>query len=556
MPLSGFAELSPPRAFAKRAQISPLSQETERNLRNRLILLTTLLLSFANLYHWAVIQEQKCRVKITIIDAKTKKPIPGVIRCLSQSGEQAIPVTGLLARGQGLDEKSVIQGWYVISEPCEVLLPRQPLRLEAFSGVETEMTTVSIDLTGQNEKALTIPLRYFSQISQQGWYSGNTHLHLSNLSKEQADQYLKEIPRADRLDILFISYLERAVVDKDYITNRYPIGDLKELWSTGVLINNGEEHRHNFGEQGEGFGHVMLLNIKNLIQPVSIGPGISRRGSDGMPLQHGIEEAHRQGGVAVWCHNNWGMEDIPNFVSGKLDAQNIFDGGSHGSYEDSFYHFLNAGIRVPFSTGTDWFMYDLSRVYVRVVGSLGIKPWLDALVAGRSFISNGPLFRFNIDGKEVGDTVDLKSAKAVEVSGEAIGRINFEKLELLQNGEVIAETAPQARSGHFEARLDRDIKITEPSWLALRVSAKASNEYGRPLFGHTSPIYVKLGGKSIRKAEEVQFLIQQMEQARQTMASKALFPTKTERDRVLAVYDRGIEVLRGKVHSLTRSKSL
>ena len=123
-----------------------------------------------------------------------------------------------------------------------------------------------------------------------------------------------------------------------------------------MLVNNGQEHRHNFGDQGEGFGHVMLLNIKTMIQPVSIGPGISHRGTDGTPLQAGIEEAHRQGGTAIWCHNNWGREDVPNFVRGKLDAQNIFDGGSHGSYEDSFYHYLNAGLRVPFSTGTDWFM--------------------------------------------------------------------------------------------------------------------------------------------------------------------------------------------------------
>src|SRR5207249_702662 len=135
------------------------------------------------------------------------------------------------------------------------------LRLEAFAGLETELASVSIDLRGRDQESLAIPLRSFSQVSRQGWYGGNTHLHLSNLNKDQADRYLREIPRADHLDVLFISYLERAVVDKDYITNRYPLGDLKQFWSTGVLVNNGEEHRHNFGDQGEGFGHVMLLNI-------------------------------------------------------------------------------------------------------------------------------------------------------------------------------------------------------------------------------------------------------------------------------------------------------
>lgn len=515
-------------------------------MNRRLIFFGALLLSLVGLYHRALTQEQQCRLKITLTDSRTKKPIPGVIRCSLQSGNQVIPITRLLARGQGLDDKSTIHDWFVISESAEIFLPRQPLRLEAFAGMESELATVSLDLTGQNEKSINIPLQFFSQISQQGWYGGNTHLHLSNLSKEQAERYLKEIPRADHLDILFISYLERAVVDKDYITNRYPIGDLKEFWSTGVLVNNGEEHRHNFGDQGEGFGHVMLLNIKNLVQPVSIGPGISHRGTDGTPLQLGIEEAHRQGGVAIWCHNSWGMEDVPNFVAKKLDAQNIFDGGEHGSYEDSFYHYLNAGIRVPFSTGTDWFMYDLARVYTKVSGRLGIKPWLDALAAGRSFISNGPLLKLSVESKEIGDTLELGSGKAVEVRGEVIGRLNFEKLELVQNGKVIAEIKSEARQGRFEARLKQAVQINEPSWLALRVSARTSNEYGQRLFGHTSPVYVNVGRRSIRMKQEVEYLIKQMEEARQTIATKALFPTQSERARVLAVYERGIETLRSK----------
>jgi hypothetical protein len=375
------------------------------------------------------------------------------------------------------------------------------------------------------------------------WYSANTHLHLSNLNKDQAERYLREIPRADDLDVLFISYLERAIADKDYITNRYPIGDLKEFWSTGVLVNNGEEHRHNFGEQGEGFGHVMLLNIKKTIQPVSIGPGISHRGTDGTPLQAGIEGAHLQGGTAIWCHNNWGREDVPNFVSGKLDAQNIFDGGSHGSYEDSFYHYLNAGIRVPFSTGTDWFMYDLARVYTKVQGSLGIKSWLDALVAGRSFISNGPLLHLNIEGEDLGGTVDLPYARDVTVKGEASARLSFEKLQLIQNGKVIFESEPKPKEGYFTASLARNIKIDGPSWLALRVSAQASNEFGRPLFAHTSPIYVRVGGKAIRQKDEVAYLIKQIEDARREIASKALFASPKEREDVLSVYEKGIRTL-------------
>ena len=126
----------------------------------------------------------------------------------------------------------------------------------------------------------------------------------------------------------------------------------------------------------------MLLNIKKLIEPVSIGPGITGSGNDGIPLQTGINETHRQGGTAIWCHNTHGLERVASFANKTVRIQNIFDGYSpdnYPRYEDTFYHYLNAGLRISFSTGTDWFLSDFSRVYTQVNGDLSIENWLEAL---------------------------------------------------------------------------------------------------------------------------------------------------------------------------------
>ena len=119
-------------------------------------------------------------------------------------------------------------------------------------------------------------------------------------------------------------------------------------------------------------------------------------GTDGIPLQHGIKEAHRDGASVLWCHNAFGLEDLPNWMAGLLDAQNIFDGGNHGSYRDTFYRYLNLGMKVPFSTGTDWFIFDFSRVYVAVEGELTSKKWLDQLAAGKTMITNGPFLELEV----------------------------------------------------------------------------------------------------------------------------------------------------------------
>ena len=49
-----------------------------------------------------------------------------------------------------------------------------------------------------------------------------------------------------------------------------------------------------------------------------------------MPLKAGIEKAQSFGSKIIWCHNQWGLEDIPSWVMGRLHANNIFDGGTHG----------------------------------------------------------------------------------------------------------------------------------------------------------------------------------------------------------------------------------
>ena len=61
------------------------------------------------------------------------------------------------------------------------------------------------------------------------------------LPRDKADQYLREVPAADGLDLLFVSYLERAGADHEYITNRYTKADLARLAAqSGVAYGNGK----------------------------------------------------------------------------------------------------------------------------------------------------------------------------------------------------------------------------------------------------------------------------------------------------------------------------
>ncbi|MFQ5731711.1 MAG: CehA/McbA family metallohydrolase [Planctomycetaceae bacterium] len=497
-----------------------------------------------------------CTVTLRLMDAETGETLPGLIR-ITDAGGKPVGIPRLLSRGTGLNARLPIARWSVLPKSTTLQLPRKKLILTAFSGLETETGTVEVDLTATTKKTVTIRLKRFHDASAKGFRSANTHLHLQKITREKCDRYLREVPQADGLDMLFVSYLERAVADREYTSNRYKRDDLKALSkSSGVILGNGEEHRHNFTGFGQGYGHVMFLNIKKLIQPVSIGPGIMKLGTDGIPLQRGITTAGMDGATVLWCHNNWGMEAVPNFLARRVDAQNIFDGGTHGSYKDSFYRYLNAGMRVPFSTGTDWFLYDFSRVYCDVRADLSVKSWLDALSAGRSYITNGPLLEFSVDGKPIGETIALRKPGTLAVKARALGRVNFGRIELIRNGKVIATRKTRKVGGHYEAELSTVLKIDGPCWLALRTppppvkddpqlkTPVPKNEFGRDLFAHTSAIYVTVAGKSHFNRKVARQLLAEMRRNRETIFKRGKFQDAVERGRVLDVYTDGIAAMR------------
>ncbi|MDO8543801.1 MAG: CehA/McbA family metallohydrolase [Opitutaceae bacterium] len=506
---------------------------------------------------------RECRVTLQAVDAATGRPMPALIRVRNERG-QALEVPGLVCRGIKLRANHPAKEWYVLPGNAELRLPAAVLSVEAFSGLETERSFIVLDLRGKTQARHELPLRRFHDAAAAGWRAGNTHLHLRGLTRAQADEYLRNIPRGDGLELVFVSYLERAR-DADYITNDYGAADLAALEQPGLRFGNGEEHRHNFGSGGEGYGHVMFLNLPELVRPVSIGSGITGAGPDYPALRPGIDRARQLGATVIWCHNAFGMEHAPSWLSGRLHAHNIFDGGSQGSYARTFYRLLNVGLKVPFSAGTDWFIYDFSRVYVRAASPVRVDSWLGGLAAGRTFISNGPLLELRVGRHEIGDTVALDGAGELTVRGRAVGRVDFRGLELVHDGAVVRQVPAQAIDGHFVAEFEHTLPVRHSGWIAARVSGGSlegdgpvvvppnlpvratgtgTNEMGEAIFAHTSPVYVEVSGRPHFDARAAEALITSIEESRRTIQAKARFDRDDQADEVLNIYTVAIETLR------------
>ena len=84
------------------------------------------------------------------------------------------------------------------------------------------------------------------------------------------------------------------------------------------------------------------------------------------------------------------MEAPVAAVLGRIDAFNVFDPWWRANPEyEIWYRLLNCGVRLPLSTGSDWFVSSSNRVYVRSDGPFTYASWLRDLAAGRTFATNG-----------------------------------------------------------------------------------------------------------------------------------------------------------------------
>jgi len=485
-----------------------------------------------------------CELTLEIAD-DFNTPMPGMIRISNVESGKAFKLSEGIPRALN---------WYAVEQKVVVRVPRTKIKIEALRGLQTELTTQTLDLSDQETATVSITLRQFYDAASRGWVAGNTHLHLMKMTLDEADRYLRVVPQADDLKLVFLSVLRRIPDERDYISNLFVMnsleggGDLQRLSENGVLFANGEEHRHNFGKGDEGYGHVMLLDLQKLIRPVSIGPGIMRAGTDGMSLRRGIEMARDDDATVIWCHNHFGLEDIPNWLAGLLHAQNIFDGGNRGGYESSYYRYLNIGLHVPFSSGTDWTIFDFSRVYVPVDGELTTKKWLKELRAGRSFITNGPLLELETERGGLGDTLKLTSPNSVTVVGRGMGRRDFKALELVFNGKVVHRVKATKEGGYYVADMRHALEIREPGWFALRIpSGVGKTELDGELFAHTSPIYVSVAGKQIFRKDVAKEMIGEIEQSIDTIQKKGLFATDGDREAVLKVYRDAVVDLKQRI---------
>jgi hypothetical protein len=487
-------------------------------------------------------------VHVRVNDAATGQPTPVRLRLTDAAGNYYAPLGRLaqFATGRGQDVGGNLllgaKQFVYIDGACEVPLPAGPICADLWKGPEYRPQTVETQLAA-GKLALRLSVERWTNLREQGWYSGDTRAHFLGPSAA-----LLEAAAEDIAVVNVLAFEDRI---KDQVGSTLPVipnilefsGQRPALECPGHLV---AVNTHNIHPM---LGSLGLLNTHRVVYPLAFG---GPRGADDWTMRDWCGQCHRKGGLVVWTRAWHEARDFPlgeplaDLVLGQIDAFEI------DFYEDSpfdvlsdWYGLLNCGFRVPLAGGSgkdsNGLPLGAMRTYARLAPgeTFTYKAWVEAVRAGRTFATNGPLLSFTVNGQDPGAMIDVPATgQAFRVRAEARSVVPFDRLELIAGGKVIG-TAP-ASGDPVAAVIETEWPVTAGGWLAARCRGShllPHRPAAQRVFAHTSPVYVRVAGQepSADQAALKRF-IGHLEKMLQWVAHEACCPTDKHRAALADVF--------------------
>jgi len=466
------------------------------------------------------------RLNITIVDSATGKPTLCRVNVVGADGNFYLPQDNPLAAfslndkwpdslaGNRPSKAPIRYFGHFFYTPGEfsVDVPEGQVRIEVCKGFEYRpevLTTRAADGTSHDLKlkiTQTVPM------AQQGWYSGDPHLHF--IRATDADE--KTI-----FDLLEAEDIRLGMVLAYNETNAYP-GVMPELITPQLRglgtksirkrgdyqIISGQEYRNVV------FGHLNLFLRDSLVLEGSkldpnLGPVFGTIGA----------ETQQQGGYAFHAHGGYALEIWADLVQGATNGVELLQFGIYrGIGLDGWYRVLNTGFRFPGIAACDYpacRKLGDCRTYVHINGEPKFKDWMAGAAQGRSFMTTGPLVLLEVDGKLPGDIITTtgkapRTVKArVRVHSETAPVTN---VHLVVNGRVVSELKATAENGTGQwLELSESIDLSESSWIAARAFSTSPNG-SADAEAHTNPVYVYLDGKPPYREADLDWLLARLDE--------------------------------------------
>ena len=451
--------------------------------------------------------------RITVIDEETGRPTPARIHLLNDEGKPQ--------RAPGFPS------WhdhFVCDGKAVVDLAAGTYSCTVERGPEFTAANSKFEIRDGQSTALTVRLRRLVNFASEGWFSGETHVH-----RELKDVEL--LMRAEDLHVAqVITWWNRTNPWKE--TNPPP----------AIRKFDGNRVYHALSGEDERDGGALLFC--DLDRPLDITSGARHFPSALIYAKQARERGAKWLDVEKpfwWDFPMWlahGVADTVGIAHNHMNRGGVLENEAWGRARDRekypsplgnalwtqqiYYHALNCGLRLPPSAGSASGVLPnpvgYNRAYVHVDGELTYEKWRDGLLAGRSFVSNGPLLRCRANGKLPGHV--FKSDRAMELSleGRLDSRDPIKSVELVRNGIVERISLPGK------------ITMDRSGWFLVRAIADVTNTFR---FASTAPWYVEIGGlPPAAPRESAQFFVDWCQERIATLEKRTEL-TDAQREQVI-----------------------
>ncbi len=455
-------------------------------------------------------QQETGGLTLSVFDADQRQPVAARVSIKQINGKHFAPYASLYRL-----QRDNLHFYCPGRSQCD--LPAGRYQVKVARGPEYPVIRREVQIKAGESTSLVVDMERWTNQRARSWYSGENHIHANYGYGQWYNSPRTMLAQCAGEDLTVCNFMVANSEADGVFDREYFRGSPDPLSTKETILYWNEEFRSTI------WGHMTLLNLKQLVEPIFTGFEQTTHPHDHPTNADVADLTHDQDGHVNYTHptsnpkdpylSAYSAKSLPLDVAlGKVDSIDVM-GSNHVATLPLWYRLLNCGFRVPASAGTDCFLNRVrsrlpgaARAYVHVDGVFNYERWIEGLQAGRSFVTNAPMLEFHVAEKMPGDTVKLSTPGKVQVVGRVTSQFPLDRVEIIYNGKVVGK-APIDGDG-TDITLDDEIMIPRSGWIALRAGGQPHIDQPEPtVFGHTSPVYVEVDGNPIDAREDAQYFV-------------------------------------------------
>ncbi len=441
----------------------------------------------------------------------------------------------------------------------QVELPPGSARVVVTKGFEYRSEELEVDIVAGRNHRLSVQLEEISDLSDEGWYSGSTHVHMNyggNLHNTLENMMM--MSEAEDQDVVAnqIANKDNRILDHQFFV---PGGGAHPLSRPDMVLVVGQEYRPPF------YGHVFMFGMRNnLISPFTTGYEGTAIESLYPSNTDMFRKAKEQGATTGYVHSFYSGDPLEGNLGGAkgfiVDAAlATADAVEWSTPQDGYpplYAVWSNDLRATVVGGEDSIsnlqatpLLGSIRTYVRTAdGTLTMDGWFEGLRDGHSFVSSGPLMDVKVNGRIAGEDLALPSGGSdVTVAIRAWSAVPVRTALIVVNGEVVEEIP--FTGDRLSLDTERSVRMERSGWIHVRVEGAPEDRF--PLdttypLALTNPVWVTVGGAPIRSRSAADYALRWIDKLQDMAEAWPDWRSEAEKAHVYAQFEEAREVYRAR----------